>query len=244
MTELLFDVPQEIDPETTLPIGPQVSSTPARLPEVAVIEGRFCRLERLDASRHGDALYEASSPADAAARFRYLPDPAPSSRAEFTTWLNRALAGPDAFYAVVDRQTGRACGRQAFMRMAPEHRSIEIGNIYWGPEISRTPVATEALFLFAEHAFTELGYRRFEWKCDALNAPSRRAAQRFGFTFEGQFRRAVIVRGRTRDTAWYSIIDADWPRLKAGYERWLAEDNFDAGGQQLSSLAELIGAAS
>ncbi len=243
MTELPFDVPQEIDPETNLPIGPHVTVAPARLPVADVLEGRYCRLERLDTARHGDDLYAASSDADAPARFRYLPDPPPTSRAEFAAWLDCAMAGPDVFYAVVSRQSGRACGRQAFMRMAPEHGSIEIGNIYWGSAIARTPVATEALYLFADHAFTELGYRRFEWKCDALNAPSRRAASRFGFTFEGQFRRAVIVRGRTRDTAWYSIIDEEWPRLRAGYERWLAEENFAADGQQLSPLAQHLRAA-
>ena len=125
------------------------------------------------------------------------------------------------------------------MRITPAQRCIEIGNIYWGPRIAGTRIATEALYLFAAHVFETLGYRRFEWKCDALNAPSRRAAGRFGFTWEGHFRRAVIVRGRSRDTSWYSMIDEEWPALKAAYERWLAPGNFDGAGRQRSRLSEL-----
>ena len=147
------------------------------------------------------------------------------------------------FFAVIDRATGRVEGRQTLMRISPAHRCIEIGNIYWGPRIAGTRVATEAMYLFAAYVLDTLGYRRYEWKCDALNAPSRRAAQRFGFTWEGHFRRAVIVRGRTRDTAWYAMIDEEWPALKAAYERWLAPKNFDGEGRQKTRLSELTAAA-
>ena len=131
------------------------------------------------------------------------------------------------FYAVVDPATGRAEGRQALMRITPEHGVIEIGSILWGPRIARTRIATEALYLFARHVFDELGYRRFEWKCDSANEPSRRAALRFGFSFEGIFRQHMVVKGRNRDTAWFAITDAEWPRISAGMERWLAPENFD-----------------
>ncbi len=240
MTDLPFDVPQETDPATGLPIGPEVTGGAAALPGEAVLTGRFCRLEPLDAALHGDGLYAASAPADAAERFRYLPDLPPTSRAEFDSWLQRAVEGADVFYAVVDLRSGEVGGRQAFMRIAPEHRSIEIGNIYWGSAIARSPVTTEANYLFARHAFETLGYRRYEWKCDALNAPSRRAAERFGFTFEGQFRRALVVRGRTRDTAWYSVIDEEWPALRAAYDAWLAPENFGPDGEQRRALQSFI----
>ena len=146
-------------------------------------------------------------------------------------WIREAAASTDPLYfAVIDRAAGRVEGRQTLMRITPAHRSIEIGNIYWGPGIAGTRVATEAMYLFAAWVFESLGYRRYGWKCDALNTPSRRAAERFGFTWEGCFRRAVIVRGRTRDTAWFAMIDEEWPALKAAYERWLAPENFDPRG--------------
>jgi RimJ/RimL family protein N-acetyltransferase len=129
------------------------------------------------------------------------------------------------------------------MRITPEHGVIEIGSILWGPAIARTRIATEALYLFARHSFDDLGYRRFEWKCDALNAPSRRAAERFGFTFEGIFRQHLVVKGKNRDTAWYAITDGEWRRLKAGYEHWLAPDNFDVAGCQRRRLADIVAAS-
>ncbi len=238
-------VPREIDPGTGLPIGPRLAeSGPARPPERAVLEGRYARLEPLDPARHRDELYAASTPPDAHARFRYLPDPPPESLEAFDTWVTAAAASPDPLhFAVIDRETGRAEGRQTLMRITPAHRCIEIGNIYWGPRIAGTRVATEAMYLFAAYVLETLGYRRYEWKCDALNAPSRRAAERFGFTWEGHFRRAVIVRGRTRDTAWFAMIDEEWPALKAAYERWLAPENFDEAGRQKTRLSERTAAA-
>ena len=246
MTRNLHDdqVPREIDPGSGAPIGPRLTDPgPARAPERIVLEGRYARIEPLDPVRHRDELYAASTPPDAAARFRYLADPPPDSLATFDSWLASTASSADPLYfAVIERATGRVEGRQTLMRITPVHRCIEIGNIYWGPRIAGTRVATEAMYLFAVYVLETLGYRRYEWKCDALNAPSRRAAQRFGFTWEGHFRRAVIVRDRTRDTAWFSMIDEEWPALKAAYERWLAPENFDAKGRQKTRLSELTAA--
>jgi RimJ/RimL family protein N-acetyltransferase len=238
-------IPFEADPETGLPIGPRVANPgPVARPERVTLEGRFCRLEPIDPERHRLHLYEASTPPDAARRFRYLFDPIVTSLADIDVWLAKAAKSADPLvFAVIDSRSGRAEGRQTFMRITPEHHSIEIGNIYWGPAIARTPVTTEALFLFAKYAFEELGYRRFEWKCDALNAPSRAAALRFGFTFEGLFRRAIINKGRSRDTAWYAMIDEEWPALRAAYEQWLSRANFDAEGRQKVRLGDLTRAA-
>jgi len=218
--------------------------TPRPRPTGTTIEGRWCRLEKLDPARHGDSLFEASFAAGVEDRFRYLFEPPPRNRAEFDAWMLRATGGEDPlFYAVVDSSTGRAEGRQALMRITPEHGVIEIGSILWGPRIARTRIATEALFLFARHSFDTLGYRRFEWKCDALNEPSRNAALRFGFAFEGIFRQHMVVKGRNRDTAWFAITDADWPRIAAGMERWLAPENFDGDGKQRLPLRALIESA-
>lgn len=215
--------------------------TPRPRPPGETLKGRWCRLERLDLARHGDSLFEASSAAGGEERFRYLFDRPPADRSAFDTWLSGAAKTDDPFfYAVIDARTGRAEGRQALMRITPEHGVIEIGNILWGPRMARSRIATEALFLFARHAFRDLGYRRFEWKCDALNEPSRRAALRFGFSFEGVFSQHMVVKGRNRDTAWFAIIDRDWPRLEAGMERWLDPGNFDAEGRQRRRLSDLL----
>jgi RimJ/RimL family protein N-acetyltransferase len=218
--------------------------TARRRPTAERLEGRWCRLERLDPARHGDSLCEASLAPGAADRFRYLFEPPPAGRAEFDLWLARASGTEDPrFYAVVDPATGRAEGRQALMRITPEHGVIEIGSILWGPRIARTRIATEALYLFARHVFDDLGYRRFEWKCDALNVPSRQAALRFGFAFEGIFRQHMVVKGRNRDTAWFAIVDGDWPRLRSGMESWLDSGNFDAEGKQRQPLKDMIAAS-
>lgn len=217
--------------------------TPRPLPAAAKLEGRWCRLERLDPLRHGNSLFEASVAPGAEARFQYLFEPPPNDRAEFDTWILRASSGVDPlFYAVIDPATGRAEGRQALMRITPDHGVIEIGSILWGPKIARTRLATEALYLFARYSFDELGYRRFEWKCDSMNEPSRRAALRFGFTFEGIFRQHMVVKGRNRDTAWFAITEEEWPRIRAGMERWLDPSNFDADGRQKMSLKEATSA--
>lgn len=209
-------------------------------PTAEVLEGRWSRLERLDPAHHGDSLFAASTAPGADTRFRYLPDPVPD-RAAFDAWIAKMAASPDPlYYAVIDPASGRAEGRQTLMRIDPAHGVIEIGNILWGPNIARTRIATEALYLFAKYAFDDLGYRRFEWKCNALNAPSRRAAERFGFVFEGIFRQHMVVKGENRDTAWYAMTDGDWPRVKSGMERWLDPANFSADGTQKRRLQELI----
>jgi RimJ/RimL family protein N-acetyltransferase len=206
-------------------------------PERVVMEGRYARLEPLDPSRHGADLLASAKAPGADDRFRYLFEDAPSDAASFTPWLEKACAGIDPlFFAVIDKATGRAEGRQALMRIDPVHGVIEIGSILWGPAIARSRITTEALYLFAAYTFDTLGYRRFEWKCNDLNEPSKRAALRFGFTFEGVFRHHMVAKGHNRDTAWFAMIDSDWPRLKAGYEAWLQPSNFDKAGQQRSKL--------
>ena len=202
-----------------------------------MLDGRYTELEPLDPARHGPSLLESALRPGGEDRFRYLFEDAPIDAAAFAPWLDRAAASDDPlFFAVIDRATGRAEGRQALMRIDPVHGVIEIGSILWGPAIARSRVATEALYLFARHAFETLGYRRFEWKCNNLNEPSKRAALRFGFTYEGLFRQHMVAKGANRDTAWFSIIDGEWPALAAAYEAWLQPTNFDAEGRQRRRL--------
>lgn len=192
------------------------------------------RLEPLGPA-HADTLYEAASAQGAEERFRWLPE-TPPRREEFDVWLENASATIDpVFFAVIDRDSGRVEGRQALMRIDTANGVAEIGNIMWGPALQRTRMATEALFLFAEHIFG-LGYRRFEWKCNDLNAPSKRAAERFGFRPEGVFRQHMVVKNANRDTAWFAMTDADWQRIKNTYENWLLPKNFDAEGRQRKVL--------
>ena len=208
-------------------------------PERVALQGRYCRLEPLDALRHGADLLASAQQPGADDRFRYLFEEAPQNAGAFAPWLERAEASHDPlFLAVVDEATGRAEGRQALMRIDPVHGVIEVGNILWGPAIARSRVTTEAISLTAAYVFDTLGYRRFEWKCNDLNEPSKRAAVRFGFVPEGVFRQHMVTKGRNRDTAWFAMLDGDWAgRLRAGYERWLRPENFDASGQQRSKLA-------
>ncbi len=206
-------------------------------PERAVLEGRYARLEPLDPARHGAELLASAQQPGGDDRFRYLFEEPPADAAAFRPWLDKAAAPDDPlFFAVVDQATGRAEGRQSLMRIDPVHGVIEIGHILWGPAIARGRVCTEALYLFASYVFDTLGYRRFEWKCNDDNAPSKRAAVRFGFQPEGVFRQHMVQKGRNRDTAWFAMVDADWPRLRAGYERWLRPENFDAAGVQRARL--------
>lgn len=206
-----------------------------------IMEGRYVRLEPLEAARHGHDLYTASAVADTDQRFRWLGEYPPTDEAAFIDWVNRVQNSEDPLYwAVVDTETGRAAGRQTFLRIDPQNGVIEIGHIYWGPLIARKRGATEALFLAMRHAFDDLGYRRFEWKCNNDNLPSKRAAERFGFIFEGIFRQHMIIKGQNRDTAWFAVINKDWPALKAGYEAWLSPQNFDIKGQQRQKLQEIL----
>ena len=211
---------------------------PRPRPERVVLEGRYVRLEPL-AAQHGDGLYEAATVADDGQRFRWLFENAPDDRAAFDAWLEKSSASQDPlFFAVIDKASGRIAGRQTLMRIDPAFGVIEIGNIYWGPLVSRRPAATEAQFLFARYVFEDLGYRRYEWKCNNRNEPSKRAAERFGFQFEGIFRQHMVVKGENRDTAWYSIIDKEWPLLRQAYMDWLDPANFDADGNQKRRLEE------
>ena len=213
---------------------------PRPLPSRVALEGRYARLEPLSPARHGETLYQASIAPGAEDRFRYLFESPPASRAEFDSWLAKASASSDPMhFAVIDKAAGTAEGRQTLMRIDPNFGVIEIGNILWGPKISQSRVATEAQFLFALYAFETLGYRRYEWKCNNENEPSKRAAARFGFSPEGLFRQHMVVKGRNRDTAWFAMIDAEWPRIKRAYERWLDPKNFSADGRQKLSLSAL-----
>ncbi len=205
-------------------------------PERIVLEGRYARLEPIG-PQHAADIYAASIGEGVPERYRWLFSEAPKSVADAEAWIAAANAGPDRYVAVIDKATGKAHGHQGWMRIFPDHASIEIGGVYWGPAIARTRIATEALHLFARHAFDDLGYRRFEWKCNNRNEGSKAAARRFGFQYEGLFRQDRIVKGENRDTAWFSIIDGEWPALRAEYERWLAPENFDADGMQRTKLA-------
>jgi RimJ/RimL family protein N-acetyltransferase len=212
---------------------------PCARPARVVLEGRYARLEPL-ALAHLDGLLAASADAKS---FDYLFDVPPKDREDLHAWIAARMKSEDPlFHAVVDKASGVAGGRQTFMRITPEHGVIEIGNILWGPAIARTRVATEALYLAAKHVFEDLGYRRFEWKCNNLNEPSKKAALRFGFTFEGVFRQHMWTKGANRDTAWFAMIDRDWPRIRPAYERWLQPANFDAAGRQRARL-EITSAA-
>lgn len=213
--------------------------TPRLKPRTPPMEGRFVRLEKLDAARHAEGLFEASAQPDGDARFRWLPDVPPTDRDVFRNWVEQSAASEDPiFFAVIDKITGKIAGRQTFMRMDTANGVAEIGHIYWGPLVSRKPAATEALFLFARHIFDDLGYRRFEWKCNNENLPSKRAALRFGFRHEGVFHQHMIMKGRNRDTAWFAMLDKDWAKLRPAYEAWLAPGNFDAAGAQRRKLEE------
>ena len=208
-------------------------------PSVAAIEGRFVRLERLDPARHAEGLYEASATTEAEQKFRWLYETPPADRESFRAWVEKVAESQDPlFYAVIDKASGKVAGRQTLMRIDAANGVIEIGNIYWGPRMAQRPAATEALYLFARHVFDDLGYRRFEWKCNDDNLPSKKAAARFGFTAEGVFRQHLVVKGLNRDTAWFSIIDKEWPALRQAYEAWLQPANFDAVGRQKRRLEE------
>lgn len=199
------------------------------------IRGVRCDLEPLDLEQHGDALYDANARGDGS-NWTYLFAEPPASRDAYLEFMRAGFLGSDPLcFAIVDRATRLATGVASYLRIAPEHGCVEVGHINYSPALQRTPVATEAMYLMMRHAFG-LGYRRYEWKCDSLNAPSRAAAQRLGFSFEGVFRNAIVYKGRNRDTAWYSITDTEWPALRAAFEQWLSPENFDAHGAQRLQL--------
>lgn len=203
------------------------------------MQGRCCRLEPLDADRHADALYEAYALDTEGRMWTYLFTGPFPTRENYRDWAGKASRGSDPlFYAIVDVATGKAVGVASYMRIDPTNGCIEVGNLAFSPLLQRKPAATEAMYLMMKRAF-ELGYRRYEWKCDALNAPSRAAALRLGFSFEGIFRQAVVYKGRSRDTAWFSVIDKEWLALTGAFERWLDPANFDERGNQIIRLSDL-----
>jgi RimJ/RimL family protein N-acetyltransferase len=213
-----------------------MSVAPAKsAPPKIVLDGQYVRLEPIG-HEHAADIFEISTLPGEAERYRYLPKDAPARLQDVIDWIDKVNASPDQYVAVVDQVTGKAVGHQGWLRIFPQHASIEIGGIFWGQPMARSRRATEAFFLFARHAFDELGYRRFEWKCNDLNEPSKAAARRFGFQFEGVFRQDMIVKGQNRNTAWFSIIDGEWPDLRAEYERWLNPSNFDAHEMQKTAL--------
>lgn len=223
------------------PIGPAIDYTsPDPACPRTSMTGRTVRLEPVDPARHVADLHACSKDDDAI--WTYLNFGPFASETAMRQWLDtvRKQTDPLAF-TIVDQATGRAEGMASFLRITPAHGVIEIGAIWFAPRLQRTARATEAIFLMMKRSFDELGYRRLEWKCDHFNAPSRRAAERLGFTYEGIFRKHIIYKGRSRDTAWYAIVDDDWPRIRAGFDAWLDPANFDAAGRQKRSLAACLG---
>ncbi|MEJ0085820.1 MAG: GNAT family protein [Pseudomonadota bacterium] len=209
-------------------------------PPHLTLTGRYCRLEPLDAARHAADLYEAQAEDRDGTRWTYSFHGPFADFAAYRQWAEGAQTSRDPqFYAIVDAQSGRAVGSCSYLRIDPRHGVIEVGNIYFSPRLAQTRAATEAMFLAAANVFA-LGYRRYEWKCDSCNLPSRAAAVRLGFSYEGMFRQAIVNKGRNRDTTWFAIIDGDWNGgLKDAYLRWLDPANFDAAGLQKLRLSEL-----
>ncbi len=220
-----------------MPVPPLSNWKPVLLPRREPIQGRTAALEPLDAARHAAPLWRAVQGRDEL--WQWLFDGPFATEADFTADIVQKQSAADRiFYAIIPAATGQAAGYASYMRMEPANGVIEVGNILYSPALQRTTAATEAMYLMACHVFEDLGYRRYEWKCNAENAPSRRAAQRLGFTYEGIFRQHMVVKGRNRDTAWFAMLDSEWPARKAVFEAWLAPGNFDGGANQVRSLAQ------
>ncbi len=223
-----------------LPIGPPVDTSPARRPGATTLEGRLVTVLPLDPAAHGEALFQGTQGDGGERLWTYLFEGPFPDRSAFEAHLQRMAASQDPlFFTILERASASAVGYASYLRIEPAHRVIEVGSILFTTRLQRTPMATEAMYLMARHVFEDLGYRRYEWKCNALNAPSRRAALRLGFTFEGVFRQHMIIKGRNRDTAWYSMLDSEWPARKANFERWLDPANFTPDGRQRLSLSTL-----
>lgn len=222
------------------PIGfPLPQWRPPQPPSREPMEGRFCRMEPLNPELHLASLYAANQMDVEGSMWTYLPYGPFDSLDNYRAWAEEMCRSVDPlFYAVMDRLTSKAVGVASYLRIVPSGGSLEVGHLAYSPLLQRTPAATEAMFLMMERAFA-LGYRRYEWKCDALNGPSRAAALRLGFSFEGIFRQATVVRARNRDTAWFSIIDREWPALQQAFRRWLDPANFDGQGVQRERLSVL-----
>lgn len=223
--------------EFSLPLGESVDTTPAPRPAREVVAGTRIDLVPFDVATHAPDLYPATHGPESAAIWAYLPNGPYPDYAAFKSYYAAAAAKDDPLlFALIDKASGRAVGHATYLRIDPPNRSIEVGHILYTPALMKTPAGTEAMYLMARHALETLGYRRYEWKCNALNAPSRRAAERYGFRFEGLFRHHMIVKGRNRDTAWFSMLAEEWPQIAVGFESWLAPENFDAGGAQRVAL--------
>lgn len=215
----------------------------ARLPTGKTLEGCYCRLERIRAEHHAAQLYDAYSEAPDERDWTYLPSgPYKTFKSLHAYLLDVETVTDPMHYAVIDLASGQAVGTFALMRIDAANGVIEMGYVTYSPRMKRTRISTEVISLLLSYVFEELGYRRFEWKCDSLNAPSRAAAERYGFTFEGIFRQAIVTRGRNRDTAWYSIINSEYPALRTAYENWLGPSNFDSNGRQREKLGKFIAA--
>jgi len=223
-----------------LPLGAEVDPRPAPRPQHTVFAGRFCTLRPLDVVRDAAPLYAGTHGDGRERLWAYLFSGPFASERDFAEWLTERAASEDPLFFAIE-VSGTAVGWASLMRITPEHRVIEVGNILYTPRLQRTPAATEAMYLLARHVFDTLGYRRYEWKCNALNAASRAAALRLGFAFEGIFRNHMIVKGRSRDTAWFAMTDAEWPARRSAFEAWLDQANFDANGLQRRALAPLRG---
>ena len=222
---------------TEQPVGPSVSTAPALRPSAVILEGRFGWVEKLDPVRHRDDLWHATAGHDRI--WTYMSYGPFADAKAFRRWLGERATLPDPFaYAVID-QKGRAVGLATLRDIRPEMRVIEVGHVVYTPELQGTPLGTEVHYLLARYVFEELSYRRYEWRCNTLNAASYRAAQRLGFTFEGVFRQDMIVKGRSRDTACLAMLDHEWPSRKRAFERWLAPNNFETDGRQRASLSDL-----
>ncbi|MBI1204273.1 MAG: GNAT family N-acetyltransferase [Rhodopseudomonas sp.] len=227
----------EPHPDTGQPVGLPVDTTPARRPEPVVLQGRYGRLEKLE-PRHAPDLWNAFAGHDAV--WTYISTDGPFSDPDvFADFIAMRAAKSDPYAYAIVAADGRAVGYLTLMEIRPEMRVIEVGHVLYSPQLQRTPLATEVQYLLARYAFETLGYRRYEWKCNALNAPSRRAALRLGFSFEGVLRQSLIAKGRNRDNAWFSMLDSEWPARKASFERWLAPENFAADGNQKLRLGAL-----
>jgi RimJ/RimL family protein N-acetyltransferase len=222
--------------EAGRPVGAVVDPLPpGSRPDLRPLHGLWVMLEPVSATQHAKDLYESIAGHDNV--WTWMAYGPWSDFEAFEAWLHEREAARDPwFYAVIRRDTGKACGMGAFMRADGANGVIEIGNIWFSPALQKTREATEAIFLMIRHCFDDLGVRRLEWKCDALNAPSRKAATRFGFSFEGIFHQHMIIKGRNRDTAWFALLDKDWHRIRAGFERWLRPENFDEKGRQKARL--------
>ena len=216
-----------------------VGHTSGKLPAIDFLEGRYARIEALSVEKHAEDLLAVYGPDTPREMWTYLFQEPVADMEELVNLLNQMLARKDRFfYAILDRETGKALGTFSLMRIDQANRTIEVGAVTFSPALKQTRMGTEAHYLLARYVFEELNYRRYEWKCDALNLPSRKAAERLGFVYEGTFRQAVIYKGRTRDTDWLSMIDKEWPQVRARLEAWLHPENFDKNGQQIKSLRE------